>query len=322
MRRHVITFACCGALLALALPGAGCGRAEGTGGAADFSERPVRAVATTTLMADLVQAVGGEHVDVTGLMGAGVDPHLYRAKESDVAAMAEADILFYNGLHLEGKMTELFEQMSGRALRTVAVAERAVPEAERISSAAFAGNFDPHVWFDVALWMRAVETVRDALADLDPAHADAYAANAAAYVDELRDLDAYVRTRIAEVPDGQRVLVTAHDAFSYFGRAYGFEVRGLQGLSTATEAGTADVQRLAAFIAERRIPAIFVESSVSPRSIEAVQAAVRARGFDVAIGGNLYSDALGSPGTPAETYPGTVRHNVDTIVDALKGSPL
>ena len=282
-----------------------------------LGERSVNVVATTSMLADLAARIGGERVAVTGLMGPGVDPHLYKASEGDVSRMTQADIVFYNGLHLEGKMTDLFPQMQRRGIETVAVAEAAVPEEALIRSADFVGNFDPHVWFDVALWMDAAREVQAALSALDPAHADVYEANLAAYLDELGQLDTYVQQQVQQVPQAQRVLVTAHDAFGYFGKAYGFEVRGLQGISTATEAGTADVQQLADFIVERRIPALFVESSVSPRSIEAVREAVRARGFDVVIGGNLYSDALGSPGTPAESYVGTVRHNVDTIVSAL-----
>jgi manganese/zinc/iron transport system substrate-binding protein len=182
----------------------------------------------------------------------------------------------------------------------------------------FEGAYDPHVWFDVRFWMQAVESVRDTLAQIDPANAGRYESNTRAYLAELQALHEYVMARAASVPPEQRVLITAHDAFNYFGRAYGFEVRGLQGISTATEAGTADVQGLAGFIAERKIRAIFIESSVPQRTIEAVQAAVRARGFDVQIGGELFSDAMGNPGTPEGTYIGMVRHNIDTIVDALK----
>jgi manganese/zinc/iron transport system substrate-binding protein len=183
----------------------------------------------------------------------------------------------------------------------------------------FEGFYDPHVWFNVDFWIDATGSVEAALSEMDPQHAEAYAANAEAYRAELEALDAYVREQAARVPEAQRVLITAHDAFNYFGDAYGFEVRGLQGISTASEASTADVQGLARFIAERQIPAIFVESSVPPRTVEAVQAAVRAQGFDVQIGGELFSDAMGSPGTAEGTYEGMVRHNIDTIVGALLG---
>jgi manganese/zinc/iron transport system substrate-binding protein len=173
------------------------------------------------------------------------------------------------------------------------------------------------VWFDVSFWIQAAEKMRDAMIEIDPTHADTYRANSEKYLAELRALDTYVKQQAATVPQGKRVIITAHDAFNYFGRAYGFEVRGLQGVSTATEAGAADVQQLADFIAQRRIPAIFVESSVPPRSIEALKAAVQSRGFDVAIGGQLFSDALGNPDKPEGTYIGMVRYNIDTIVSAL-----
>ena len=284
-----------------------------------LADRPIQVVATTSMVADLVRAIGGNRTDVAGLMGPGVDPHLYKASAGDVARMAEADIIFYNGLHLEGKMTEVFEQMDRRGVPTVAVAE-SIPEDRLIASPTYAGSFDPHVWFDVALWKEAAREAARALAELDPAHAATYRANLDAYLADLDVLDAYVREQLAAVPNGQRVLITSHDAFGYFGAAYDFEVRGLQGLSTATEAGTGDVQDLADFVAERRIPALFIETSVSPRGIEAVREAVRARGFDVQIGGTLYGDALGSPGTPEASYLGTVRANVDTIVRGLTGA--
>ncbi|WP_420455252.1 metal ABC transporter solute-binding protein, Zn/Mn family [Rubrivirga sp.] len=292
-----------------------CGPATGTADG-PIAERPVRVVATTSLIADLAREVGGDRVEVEGLMGPGVDPHLYRPRESDVARLVGADIVLYNGLELEGKMGEVLEQVEGRGIIAEPVAET-IGEGGLLAPPEFQGAFDPHVWMDVALWRRVSTAVADALVALDPTHAETYVANAEAYQARLTALDAWVREQTATVPPDQRVIVTAHDAFNYFGRAYGFEVRGLQGLSTATEAGTADVRDLAAFVAERRIPAMFVETSVSPRNIQAVLQAVQARGFDVAIGGNLFSDALGDPGTPEGTYEGMIRHNVGTIVGAL-----
>ena len=293
-----------------------CAGPSGAGG--DVAERTIRAVATTSIVADAVREVGGDRVEVTGLMGPGVDPHLYRASEGDVRRMSGADIVFYNGLHLEGRMSELFAEMGARGVRTVAVAE-VVDTAQLLRPPEFEGAYDPHVWMDVALWSETVDRIAAALIELDPTHAETYRSRAAAYSNRLDSLDAFVRNRVADVPENIRVLVTAHDAFNYFGRAYGFEVRGLQGISTVAEAGTADVQELARYVAEARIPALFVETSVSPRSIEAVQAAVRARGFEVRVGGNLYSDALGGVGSGAETYEGMIRHNVETIVGALTG---
>lgn len=274
-------------------------------------------VATTSMLADLVTQLAGDKVDVEGLMGPGVDPHLYKATEGDVIRMSQADLIVYNGLHLEGKMTEVFEQMEKRGIKTFAAAQAAVPEASRLASQTYTGNYDPHVWFDVSLWQQVAEQVHTLLKTMDPENSAYYDERAADYLAQLVTLDQEVREKAESIPVGQRVLITSHDAFGYFGNAYGFEVRALQGLSTATEAGTADVQELARFVAERRIPAMFIESSVSPKGIEAVQAAVQANGFAVAIGGYLYSDALGDPDTPEGTYTGTVRHNMDTILKAL-----
>ncbi len=282
----------------------------------DVSGRTVQAVATTSMIADLVREIGGDRVHVEGLMGPGVDPHLYRATEGDVTRMTSADIIFFNGLHLEGKMAEVLEQVESRGIMADAVAE-VVPVDSLLAPPEFQGNFDPHVWMDVSLWKLAAGAVAEGLANLDSTHAEGYKTRMAAYLARLDSLDTWVRGRLSDVGDDQRVLVTAHDAFNYFGRAYGFEVKGLQGISTATEAGAADVQNLAEFVANRRIHAMFVESSVPPRSIEAVQAAVRSRGFEVRIGGNLYSDALGNPASGHDNYEGMIRHNVNTIADAL-----
>jgi manganese/zinc/iron transport system substrate-binding protein len=273
-------------------------------------------VATTGMITDIAQVVGGEHVRVRGLMGPGVDPHLYKASAGDVALLSGADLIFYNGLHLEGKMSEIFEQMKKRGIDTVAVTD-GIDRSLLETPPQFQGNYDPHVWFDVTMWMTAVGTVRDTLISKDPGNADYYRSNTEAYLKELTALNEYVTAKAKLLPEDKRVLITAHDAFNYFGRRYGFEVRGLQGISTVAEAGTQDVQNLAAFIVERKIPAIFVESSVPPKFIEAVQAAVQARGFDVKVGGSLYSDAMGNPGTADGTYIGMVRHNIDTIVGAL-----
>ncbi|HEX2091378.1 MAG TPA: zinc ABC transporter substrate-binding protein [Longimicrobiaceae bacterium] len=292
-----------------------------TGGCAPPESRASDArldvVTTIGMIRDVVENVGGEHVRVTGLMGPGVDPHLYKASEGDVRRLFRAEVIFYGGLHLEARMGEVLEEMGDRT-RTVAVSD-AIPRDLLLAPPEFQGAYDPHVWFDVRLWMRTVGVVERTLAEADPAHAATYRANSARYRARLDSLDRYVRAQAARVPPEQRVLVTAHDAFNYFGRAYGFQVRGLQGINTAAEAGTADVQALAEFIARRRIPAVFVESSIPRRTIEAVQEAVRARGWEVRIGGQLFSDAMGNPGTPEGTYPGMVRHNIDTIVGALLG---
>jgi len=292
----------------------GCATSQSQKGA--ISERQVNVVTTVGMIADVAQGVGGERVNVQGLMGPGTDPHLYKASEGDVQRLAEADLILYNGLHLEAKMGEVLERMDGQGVTTVAVAET-ISEDQLLQPAEFEGNYDPHVWFEIPLWMQTVEVVRDALIQVDPDSADLYTSNAEAYMAELETLEAYVQEQVSRIPTEQRVLITAHDAFNYFGRAYGFEVRGLQGISTESEAGTGDVQDLAAFIASRKIPAIFIESSVPVRNIEAVQAAVRDKGFEVGIGGELFSDAMGDAGTVEGTYTGMVRHNVDTIVEAL-----
>ncbi|GAB5536679.1 MAG: zinc ABC transporter substrate-binding protein [Rubricoccaceae bacterium] len=294
---------------------AGCAAPEDRG---PIAERPVQVVATTNIVADLARQIGGDRVEVTALMGPGVDPHLYRASEGDVGRMTSADIIVYNGLELEGKIGEVLEQVEGRGIRTVAVAE-GISEDSLAASAIYENAYDPHVWMAVPLWKTAASELAEALTELDPTHAEAYQSRLSETLAAYDSLDSYVRQRVGELAPEQRVLVTAHDAFGYFGRSYGFEVRGLQGISTATEAGTRDVQDLVAFVVEREIPAMFVESSVSPGAIEAVREAVQAGGHEVEIGGNLFSDALGQQGTPEGTYEGMIRHNVDTVVDALTG---
>jgi manganese/zinc/iron transport system substrate-binding protein len=292
--------------------------ASAGGPQAPIAERTIHIVTTTGMIADITKNVGGDRVQVTALMGPGVDPHLYKASEGDVIRLQEADVIFYNGLHLEAQMGDVLERLNDFGIKTVAVADK-IDRSLLLSPPEFQGNYDPHIWFDVTLWMKAVVQVRETLMEIDPSSRSTYEANADAYLAELEGLHQDVLEQASTVPAGQRILITAHDAFNYFGRAYGFEVRGLQGISTEAQAGTADVQALADFIVEKQIPAIFVESSVPQRNVEAVQAAVQAQGFEVKIGGSLFSDALGSEGTPEGTYIGMVRHNIDTIVTALAG---
>jgi manganese/zinc/iron transport system substrate-binding protein len=306
-RRGVLTLV----LFVLSVPMASCG------GPPTPEGDEVRVVATIGMIADVTARVGGERVVVTGLMGPGVDPHLYKASAGDVRTLASADLILFNGLHLEAAMAEVLREMDGR-IRTRAVTD-GIPRDRLLTPTEFAGQYDPHVWFDVELWMLAVEAVAESLVEVDPEGEAVYRQNLRGLLEELEELDAWVHGRVEEIPVDLRVLVTAHDAFNYFGRAYGFEVQGLQGLSTVAEAGTGDVQRVTALIAERGIPAIFVESSIPRRNVEAVQAAVRARGGRVEIGGMLFSDAMGDAGTEEGTYPGMVRHNVNTIVDGLLG---
>ena len=305
------------ALILCAALAAGCARVDRDATPRSY-EGPLRVVATTGMVADAARHVGGARVEVTALMGPGIDPHVYKASEGDVELLVDADLVLFNGLHLEARLAEVLERLRERAHAVTA----GIPRARQLAPAAFAGQCDPHVWFDVRLWALVVARVADVLAERDPAGAAEYHAAARRYVGELRELDAWIRREARRVPAERRVLVTAHDAFNYFGRAYGFEVRGLQGISTATEAGAGDVQRLAHFIAARRIPALFVETSVSPRAIEAVRAAARSRGFEVAIGERLFSDSMADPCTPECTYVGMVRSNVRAIVTGLRGDQL
>lgn len=291
---------------------------SGTAGASATykGEGPIKVTATIGMVSDIVQNVGGERVEVQGLMGPGIDPHLYKATPGDLQKMDEADIIFYNGLHLEGKMGDVLERMSLR--KPVSAVADGIDKRLLLKPAAFQGNPDPHVWFDVSLWMRTVESVRDSLAKFDPARKAEYEQRATKYLAQLKELHQYAKTQLATVPKAQRVLVTAHDAFGYFGRAYAVEVEGLQGISTASEYSVKDVQRLVKMLSERRIKAVFVESSVPRRSVEAVVQGCRARGHEVKIGGELFSDAMGKAGTPEGTYIGMVRHNVDLITKSLK----
>jgi manganese/zinc/iron transport system substrate-binding protein len=308
------------AALIAALVLAGCGRVQERT-LPDFSQRTIEAVATTGMVGDIVKEVGGDRLNVTTLMGPGVDPHLYKASEGDVERLDRADIVFYSGLHLEAKLAEVFEKM-GASIVTVPVTDLIPREKLHVVGSGEA-TYDPHVWFDVSMWSDATESVRRTLVEVDPTHADEYNARAEAYQEKLNALDEYVRAEANTIPEDKRVLITAHDAFGYFAAAYGFQVKGLQGVSTATEAGAGDVQSLADFIVDNQIPAIFVESSDSPRTLRAFQEAVRAKGYDVQIGGSLFSDAMGDPGTVEGTYLGMVRHNIDTIAKALKadGAP-
>ncbi len=322
MKRHIFTartgrtLTLVIAALTLAALLAGCGAGAGANGGKDVSGRKIKALATVGMVEDVVRQVGGDRVEVEALMGPGVDPHLFKPSEGDVARINRADIVFYVGLHLEGKMGDILER-SGKTRPVIAVAEK-IPADRLLKPEAFEGAYDPHVWMDVSLWMETVKQVQSGLAQLDPGSAGAYAQRADAYLKELAQFDGWVKEQIATIPPESRVLVTAHDAFNYFGRAYGMDVVGLQGISTETEAGVGDVQQLASLIVERQVKAIFVESSVPRRNIEAVQAAARSRGHTVTIGGELFSDAMGEAGTPEGTYIGMIRHNVDTIVAGLR----
>lgn len=299
----------------------GCSPSSGTSGTSSNSGNSgsdagrARVVCTTTVVADLVRQVAGDRVVVDCLMPAGVDPHSYRATPRDADRLAGADLVVSSGLRLEGKLADLLERL-GRRVPVVAAAD-GLPRDMLLSTGPDA--FDPHVWFDAALWGRCAPAVAEGLARMDPAGAAAYSGRAADYAARMEALDADVRARIATIPAGRRVLITAHDAFRYFGRAYGLEVVGVQGTSTESEAGLGDVNRLVDLLVHRGIPAVFVETSVADRNVAALVEGAAARGHAVALGGRLYSDSLGGPGGGADTLEAALLANVRTIVAALAG---
>ncbi|MBX3000416.1 MAG: zinc ABC transporter substrate-binding protein [Caldilineaceae bacterium] len=285
-------------------------------GAAEDDGR-LRVVATVGQIGNLVEMIGGDHLTVTTLMGAGADPHQYVATEGDVETLQNAEVIFYNGNFLEARMMGILEQL-GERKPVVAVSEQINPD-QLLEWEAYPQYKDPHIWFSVPIWREVAEVIRDTLIEIDAEHAESYRSNAQRLLADMDELHSYVQAQVTQIPTERRILVTAHDAFNYFGHTYGFEVRGLQGLSTDSEASTADVQNLARFLVEKQIRAIFIESSVPIRNVEALKEAAAAQGWDVEIGGELFSDAIGTPGTAEGTYIGMVRHNIDTIVSALLG---
>ncbi len=317
-------------------PSGGANNGGGSGSATTTfeGEYPFLVVTTTGMVADIVLNVAGDHVTVletsavkvehggkhirlVQLMGEGVDPHLYKASPGDISRLSKADIIFYSGLHLEGKMVDIFERMSD-SKPTVAVTAQLEESSDSRLLEVSEGYHDPHVWFDASLWRETITTVADELARFDPDHAADYQSNADVYRKQLDELHEYCVQQIASIPKERRVLVTAHDAFQYFGRAYNLEVKAVQGLSTISEASAKHVDELVKFIVERKIKAVFVESSVSDQNIQLLIEGCAALDHNVSIGGELFSDAPGKPGTMEGTYVGMVRHNVDTIVNALK----
>lgn len=286
-------------------------------GVAQPAQEPLRVVATTSMVADLVRQVAGDRAVVEGLMGPGVDPHLYKATATDVVRLQRADAIFYNGLMLEGRLGDLFTRLARTKRHVYALAE-SIPADALLEPEDYAGHYDPHVWFDVSLWARCVDVVVEGLSAADPKGASFFAERGRATKERLAALHAWALAKAAELPAERRVLVTSHDAYNYFGRAYGFEVVGLQGISTVSEAGLADMARLVDFIKARGVKAIFVESSVPPDTIRRL-----AQDAGVRVGGELFSDAMGTPGQVENgydlgTYEGMVRHNLTTIVEALK----
>ena len=297
---------------------AGCDAGTETENGVWSGEGRYQVVATTGMVADIVREVAGDHADVRALMGPGVDPHLYKPTRGDMAAVMDADIRFYSGLMLEGRMTDLFVK-AAKPLRGPFAVTDGIDEQWLLEPPAFAGHWDPHVWMDAEAWSKAVDVVVEKLSAFDPARAADYAANAEAYKAKLTELDAYVTKVIASIPEQQRVMVTAHDAFNYFGRAYNIDVRGVQGLSTESEAGVDDINQLVDFLVENKIRAIFVESSVADKNMRALIEGAATKGHDVVIGGTLFSDAMGKGGTYEGTYIGMIDHNATTIARALGG---
>ena len=300
----------------------GCGPADHATDSSDSAARPsattpYQVVATTGMVADIVRQVVGERGEVQGIIGEGVDPHLYKPTRSDIALLLEADIIFYSGLMLEGKMADTLIKV-GRSKPVHAVTEE-IPTEYLIQPDDTEGYADPHVWMDVSAWQRAVSVIGEALAAFDPDSRELYEKNAAAYNETLSRLHDYATTSIESIPEEKRMLVTAHDAFGYFGRAYDLEVRGIQGLSTESEAGLEDINRLVDLLVERGIEAVFVESSVAEKNVRALVEGARSRGAEVSIGGELFSDAMGEPGSYRGTYVGMIDHNVTTITRALGG---
>ena len=286
-------------------------------GSASGAEKKIKVAATTSMVADLVRSVGGEDVEVHGLMGPGVDPHLYKATASDILKLQQANVIFYNGLLLEGKMQELFGQMARKKRFVYAVTED-LPKDQLLEPASMGGHYDPHVWFDVPLWSKCASKVAEGLGEFDPARKAAFEKRAVELEKKMAELHQWALKKSAELPKEKRIVVTSHDAFNYFGRAYDFQVVGLQGISTVTEAGVADMAKMVHFIKQAKVPAVFVESSVAHATINRISTDA-----GVKIGGELFSDAMGTPGQIENgydlgTYDGMIKHNLNTVVSALK----
>lgn len=275
----------------------------------------INVVCTTSIIADTVRAIGGEHITVTCLMGPGIDPHLYRARERDVHTLATADIIFYHGLHLEGKMAHVLSNMHNYTT-TVAVTD-AVPQKFLITPPESGNQYDPHIWFDAALWIYVAEHIGNTLATYDPAHAAEYTERTQQYREKLKELDATIKKKIARIAPHKRIIVTAHDAFAYFGKAYGCTVVGLQGISTESEAGVADITQLVDYVITHRISVVFAESALSPKALQALCNACAARGWKVELGPTLYTDALGDNNSPAPTYLDMMEYTGDVFAHAL-----
>ncbi|MEK6702310.1 MAG: zinc ABC transporter substrate-binding protein [Planctomycetota bacterium] len=314
----VAVIATCTAIAAMvASPGGALGQSTKDDAAPAAATKPLNIVATIAMAGDLGVNIGGERVKVKNIMGEGIDPHLYKASPGDVRLMSDADMILFSGLHLEGRMADLIVKMAGR--RTVVQVTDSIDEKLLREPPEFAGHFDPHVWFDVSLWSTAAVRVRDALIEKDAAGKDVYTRNAEVYTKLLGELHQYAKDTLATIPKESRVMVTAHDAFGYFGRAYGLEVRAIQGISTDSEASLQDINALVDTLVSKKVPAVFIESSVPRKTIDALVEGCKSKGHTVTIGGELFSDAMGKEGTMDGTYVGMVVHNVETVAKALGG---
>ena len=296
----------------------GDGTGDGNGSASAGDGGKLKVTATVNMVGDLVRQVGGEHVEVTELMGPGVDPHLYQATQADLSKLRKADVILYVGMHLEGKIQDTLEKMNGQGRKHSVSVTKDIDKTTLLKDPEAEEYPDPHIWFEVPLWAQTVDVVVETLSKADPANKADYEKNGDATKDKMTELQTWVADTIKDLPEEKRILVTSHDAYSYFGRAYGFKVVGLQGISTVSEAGLADRTKLVDFIKEQKVKAIFVETSVSPEAIKAI-----ASDAGVVIGGELFSDAMGKlgqikHGNDVGTYEGMIKHNVSTIVNALK----
>ena len=298
----------------------GCAEEPDASLVSDGSIEPYKIVCTVGMITNIVVNLAGDYAEVEGIIGEGIDPHLYKPTRGDVIKLSQADVVFYNGLLLEGKMTDVLVGIASKGKLVKAVTEAILVETDYLLEKDDGSAYtDPHVWMDVSGWLRAIPVIAETLAVYDPENSEAYHSKAAFYAEQLEALDAYAKVAMSTIPESQRVLVTAHDAFQYLGRAYGIEVRGIQGISTESEAGVRDLEDLVDFIVERQIPAVFVESSVADKNVRALVEGARARGHSVIIGGSLFSDAMGQAGTYEGTYIGMIDRNVTTITNALGG---
>lgn len=283
---------------------------------ADNTPEKINIVVTTNILGDMVSNIVKSKANVTTLMGAGVDPHLYKATQNDISALMNADIIVYNGLHLEGKMGEIFEGMTGKQL--VIAASDGIPDSLLITSNDFKGAYDPHIWFDPTLWSMACLYVTEKIAENAPSIADDVRLTGRSYANNMLGIDFWIKQELKRLPENKRLLITAHDAFGYFGRAYGLKVKGLQGLSTLSEYGLKDVTEMVDFIITNSVKSIFVETSVNQQSVEAVVEGCKQKGYAVQIGNQLYSDAMGDPNSNGGTYLKMIKHNVLSIIRGLK----